>query len=94
MKKISVIILAAGKSKRMKSSTSKVLHKIGDRPLLEYVNEIAVKNSTSGVYYVCSNEIDKYVKKHFKTQKVLFKKINLVLLMQLNVLGILLRKKI
>ena len=74
MKKISVIILAAGKSRRMKSSTSKVLHKIGDRPLLEYINEIAVKNSSSGVYYVCSDEIEQYVKKNFKNAKSVIQK--------------------
>ena len=63
MKKISTIVLAAGKSKRIKSGTSKVLHKIADRELLDFVNEVAESNSTSGVYYVCSKEVENYVKK-------------------------------
>ncbi len=35
------IILAAGKSTRMKSKTSKVLHSVGGRPLLEWVADLA-----------------------------------------------------
>lgn len=35
------IILAAGKSTRMKSHTSKVLHKVGGRPMLGWVTELA-----------------------------------------------------
>ena len=35
------IILAAGKSTRMKSHTSKVLHKVGGKPMLEWVTDLA-----------------------------------------------------
>lgn len=35
------IILAAGKSTRMKSHTSKVLHKVGGRPMLDWVTALA-----------------------------------------------------
>lgn len=38
---LSVIILAAGKGTRMKSSMPKVLHKLADKPLLEHVYESA-----------------------------------------------------
>ena len=54
MIKTSIVILAAGKSRRMKSSKSKVLHTIADKPLIDFVNDIAIKNSTSEVCYVCS----------------------------------------
>jgi bifunctional UDP-N-acetylglucosamine pyrophosphorylase/glucosamine-1-phosphate N-acetyltransferase len=37
MKNIAAIILAAGQGKRMKSDLPKVLHKIGEKPILEYV---------------------------------------------------------
>ncbi len=39
MKKIAAVIMAAGKSKRMKSKTSKVLHKIMGKPVIDYVLE-------------------------------------------------------
>jgi len=38
--KFAVIILAAGKGERMKSSTPKVLHKICGRPMIEYVLDL------------------------------------------------------
>lgn len=37
MRKLSAIILAAGKSTRMKSNRSKVLHEVCGRPMLDYV---------------------------------------------------------
>ena len=38
---LNVIILAAGKGKRMISSTPKVLHKILDKPMIYYIiNEV------------------------------------------------------
>ncbi|MDD5097444.1 MAG: NTP transferase domain-containing protein, partial [Candidatus Omnitrophica bacterium] len=39
-KEIAVIILAAGKSTRMKSQTPKVLHKLCGRPMLGYVLDL------------------------------------------------------
>ncbi len=41
MKNIVTIILAAGKGTRMKSSIPKVLHQVCDRPIIDYVLEIA-----------------------------------------------------
>ena len=61
MKNVSFIILAAGKSKRMKSNKSKVLHSLGDRPLLNFVYDIAKKNSSSKINFVCSDEVKHYV---------------------------------
>ena len=58
MKNVSFIILAAGKSRRMKSNKSKVLHSIAGRPLLNFVYDIAKKNSSSKINFVCSNEVN------------------------------------
>lgn len=41
MKKIAVIILAAGKGTRMKSALPKVLHPLCGRPMLGYVLDLA-----------------------------------------------------
>ena len=57
MNKTSIVILAAGKSRRMKGATSKVFQLIAGRPLLDYVNEVAFKNSTSeGTHIICLNK--------------------------------------
>lgn len=42
-KKIRIIILAAGKGKRMLSNTPKVLHKIAGKPMVQYVIDTAKK---------------------------------------------------
>ena len=46
------IILAAGKSTRMKSKTSKVLHKVGGRALIEWVTELARSAGASKIIAV------------------------------------------
>lgn len=53
-----VVILAAGKSTRMKSKTSKVLHKILGKPILSYVVELAeeIKANKSIVVIAPGNE--------------------------------------
>ena len=38
---LSIIILAAGKGTRMRSATTKVMHKLADRSLLEHVIDTA-----------------------------------------------------
>ena len=43
MNRISFVILAAGKSRRMKSTKSKVLHNTNERPIINYVNDIKKK---------------------------------------------------
>ena len=45
--------------------------------MIDYVNEVAFKNSTSGVYYVCSKEVKKYVNDKFLTAKTVIQKIPL-----------------
>jgi UDP-N-acetylglucosamine diphosphorylase/glucosamine-1-phosphate N-acetyltransferase len=43
MKKISTVIMAAGKGTRMKSDLPKVLHKLNDRSMVHYVIDLAKK---------------------------------------------------
>ena len=74
MKNVSFIILAAGKSKRMKSNKSKVLHSLGDRPLLNFVYDIAKKNSSSKINFVCSDEVKHYVEMNFSNSKTIIQK--------------------
>lgn len=47
MQKRAAIILAAGKSTRMQSDMSKVLHPVGQRPLLEWVGALAASAGVS-----------------------------------------------
>ena len=74
MKNVSFIILAAGKSRRMKSNKSKVLHSIAGRPLLNFVYDIAKKNSSSKINFVCSNEVKQYVEMNFSNSKTIIQK--------------------
>ena len=48
---IKSVILAAGKGTRMKSNTSKVLHKIFEKPILGYVLDNS-KNITTQCAYI------------------------------------------
>jgi len=57
------IILAAGKSTRMKSHTSKVLHKVGGRAMLSWVTELAKSVGADPIICVVG-EANKDVRKH------------------------------
>jgi len=50
------IILAAGKSSRMKSGTSKVLHKVGGKPMLIHIIEALKQASITNIIIVTSKE--------------------------------------
>jgi bifunctional UDP-N-acetylglucosamine pyrophosphorylase/glucosamine-1-phosphate N-acetyltransferase len=54
--KLDIIILAAGQGTRMNSSTPKVLHEIGGRPMLEHVIATAEKLNPNKIYIVHSDE--------------------------------------
>ena len=58
MKKPTVIILAAGEGKRMKSSKAKVLHEILDMPMVMYVVKTAYKVAGNDVIMVVGNQAD------------------------------------
>ncbi|HEY8363382.1 MAG TPA: bifunctional UDP-N-acetylglucosamine diphosphorylase/glucosamine-1-phosphate N-acetyltransferase GlmU [Tissierellaceae bacterium] len=66
------IILAAGESTRMKSKTSKVLHKICGKPLLKYVLE-ASKGAKVDKNIVIVGHSGDEVRDYFKDEDVIFK---------------------
>ncbi|MDR0571700.1 MAG: NTP transferase domain-containing protein, partial [Rickettsiales bacterium] len=55
-KKTSVIVLGAGKSVRMKSNTSKLLHKIGNLELINHVLNTVEQLDHSEIAMVLSQE--------------------------------------
>ncbi|NQY25577.1 MAG: bifunctional UDP-N-acetylglucosamine diphosphorylase/glucosamine-1-phosphate N-acetyltransferase GlmU [Piscirickettsiaceae bacterium] len=55
---LSIIILAAGKGTRMKSATTKVMHKLAGRPLLEHVIDTAQLLSPQTLGAVCGNGVE------------------------------------
>lgn len=58
MKKINVIVLAAGKGTRMHSDTPKVLHSIAGRSLLQHVLDTANAVSASSIHVVIGHGAD------------------------------------
>jgi len=67
MKNISIIILAAGKGKRMKSSKAKVLHELCGKPMILYVMD-AAKKVTSNILVVVghqSAEVKKIIERKY-----------------------------
>lgn len=55
---LGVIILAAGKGKRMQSNLAKVLHPLAGRPLITYVLDTAAKVAGSNIVVVIGNQAE------------------------------------
>ena len=71
----SIIILAAGKGKRMNSKVPKVFHKVGNHPMIYHVLDTGTSLKPKFVSLVISEGLDIYkseIKKKYK--KVLFAK--------------------
>lgn len=58
-KKLAVVILAAGKGKRMKSPLPKVLHLLSGKPLLSYVIDIAIRLTPHRIVVVTGHGAEK-----------------------------------
>ncbi|HQP91721.1 MAG TPA: NTP transferase domain-containing protein, partial [Candidatus Omnitrophota bacterium] len=56
MSNFCIIVLAAGEGKRMKSDCPKVLHKIGSRPMIDFVVEAARKTSPKKIIVVVARK--------------------------------------
>lgn len=74
-KNLSVVILAAGKSKRMKSEIPKVLHPISGKPMLYYVLSLAGKLNPKNIFAVIGHKgklVSDYIKNDFPEVKTIF----------------------
>ena len=70
---IKSVILAAGKGTRMKSETSKVLHKIFEKPILGYVLDNS-KNIVSESFVIVghhADEVTEFVENNYKSAKTI-----------------------
>ncbi len=56
MRDVDIVILAAGKGKRMKSKLPKVMHPLGGKPLIAHVIETARELKPNGIYVVHSGK--------------------------------------
>jgi bifunctional UDP-N-acetylglucosamine pyrophosphorylase/glucosamine-1-phosphate N-acetyltransferase len=67
-KNLNIVVLAAGKGKRMISSTPKVLHNIIDKPMIYYVLREAVKLNPAKIYVITGHEhelLENYIGQNF-----------------------------
>ena len=69
MKKITTVILAAGKSSRFKHSKSKIFQDFSGSSVIEHVYKIAEKISKNEVIFVCNNENIGDLKNNFPKAK-------------------------
>jgi len=72
-KDLSVVVLAAGKGKRMKSQTPKVLHSILGHPMLYYVLSTVRELNPANIFTVAGykkEEVSSYVKNNFPEVKI------------------------
>lgn len=71
MKKLSVVILAAGEGTRMKSRLPKVLHELGGMSIIKWVLSVAKSLSPEKIILVVGHE-SKQVKKELADSKIIF----------------------
>ena len=68
---LGIIILAAGKGKRMQSNLAKVLHPLAGRPIIAYVLDTAVNIAGSNIVVVIGNQAEQVreqVSRHAETR--------------------------
>jgi bifunctional UDP-N-acetylglucosamine pyrophosphorylase/glucosamine-1-phosphate N-acetyltransferase len=72
---LNVIILAAGKGKRMISSTPKVLHKILDKPMIYYIINEVKKINPANIFVITGfahETLESYLKDNFPEVKIIY----------------------
>ena len=74
MKKISTVILAAGKSSRFKHSKSKIYQNLSGLSIIEHVYLIAKKISKENVIFVCNKNNNDELKNMFPSAKFVLQK--------------------
>ena len=74
MKKISTVILAAGKSTRFKHSKSKIFQDLAGLSIIEHVYKIAKKISKENIIFVCNKNNNNELKKLFPKSKICYSK--------------------
>ena len=78
MKKFSAIVIAAGRGKRMRSKTAKVLHPVAGRPLLWYMVSLAGRVADARVAVVIGHQVDR-VRAFLEQAKAEFEPFDIVL---------------
>jgi len=74
-KNLSVVVLAAGKGKRMKSDIPKVLHQLSGKPMLYYILSLAGRLNPKNIFAVVGYKgelVDDYIKSGFPEVKTIF----------------------
>ena len=74
MKKITTIILVAGKSSRFKGSKSKIFHELAGLTIIEHIYNKAKKISNNDIIFVCNKDNIKILKKMFSNCKFALQK--------------------
>ena len=74
MKNLEIIILAAGKGTRMKSSNPKVFHKLGGKQIIDYVLDVSFQLKPMATHLVVNDEIRKNFKNYKKLNVITQKK--------------------
>ena len=69
MKKISIVILAAGNSTRFKHSKSKIYQDLAGLSIIEHVYKVAKKVSKENIIFVCNQNNFPELKKLFSEAK-------------------------
>lgn len=72
MKNVKAVILAAGKGTRMKSDLHKVLHKVYDRCIIDYVCDACENANVSEIYVITGHnreQVENYLSEHRKNIK-------------------------
>jgi bifunctional UDP-N-acetylglucosamine pyrophosphorylase/glucosamine-1-phosphate N-acetyltransferase len=76
-KSLSVVVLAAGKGKRMKSEIPKVLHQISGKPMLYYILSVACKLNPKNIFTVVGYKgklVSDYIESEFPEVKTVVQK--------------------
>ena len=74
MKKITSVILAAGKSSRFKATKSKIFQDLAGTSIIEHVYKLAEKISGNDIIFVCNNDNIVDLRKIFSKAKFVVQK--------------------